>query len=103
VSGTRRAVARALTGRGPRAAEPPWKVGEPVLIAACDRRTGRPERPGLSFDAVVTAVDEEHVTASAGLRGDGSSYEFFTCDGWDAWPGAASPWRILHAQGDWRF
>ena len=97
-------ILRATLGRmlrrpaRPRRPEPPWRVGERVVIVSCDRRTGRPERPGVEFGAVVTAVDDVHVTASVGT----ASYVFFTCDGWEDSPFTVTPWRLLH-DGGWRF
>lgn len=95
----RAAIARACGGPArPRPPEPPWRVGERVRIAACSRRTGRPERPLVDFGAVVTAVDDEHVTASVGA---GAPYRFSFCDGWEACASPTSPWRLLHDRGRW--
>lgn len=93
------AITRAVLGRLMRRPEPPWRVGERVVIAACDRRTGRPERPAVEFTAVVESVSDMIVTVSVGA---GKPYHFLVCDGWEVFPGAVSPWRLLH-DGGWRF
>lgn len=95
----RAAISRVFGGaQRPRRPEPPWRVGESVRVAACDRRTGRPERPLVDFGAVVTAVDEEQVTVSVGA---GAPYLFSFCDGWETCASPVSPWRLLHDRGRW--
>jgi hypothetical protein len=100
------AIVRATLGRllprRPRRPERTWYVGEPVLVAACDRSTGRPERPAVSFDAVVTNVDPVHVTIVAGRGANKCAYDFYADGGWDAWPSEVTPWRIFHQAERWR-
>lgn len=88
--------------RRPRRRELTWYVGEQVLVAACDRRTGRPERPGVSFEALVTDLNEVYVTVAVG-KGEGrGAYDFFADGGWDAYPSKVTPWRIFHQAERWR-
>ena len=102
----RAAVGRLLTGRAGRAGRtaPRWHVGELVIIAACDRRTGRPERPPVAFDAVVADVNAAYVTAVTDRDvGDRRlrAFDFWADTGWDAWPGEATPWRLLRQRDRW--
>jgi hypothetical protein len=98
VSSIGRLTIQRLLSRKPRRPETAWHSGEAVLIAACDRATGRPERPVVSFPALVTEVNEAYVTVTAGK----SEYDFWAEDGWEVYPGKTTPWRIFHEAGRWR-
>jgi hypothetical protein len=97
-----RATLGRLLSRRPRRPELTWYIGERVAIAACDRRTGRPERPAVSFNAVVVNVEGGIVTTSADAGGHRRAYDFSAGDGWDTWAGGGSPWRIFHQAERWR-
>lgn len=104
MSGMIRATIGLVFGGSRRAGrrEPAWRAGEQVLIVACDRRTGRPERPGISMEAVVVEVNEVYVTVSVGEGRSARSYDFFADGGWDAYPSRVTPWRIFREEDRWR-
>lgn len=97
-----RATLGRLRLRAPRRPSPAWRVGEPILIAACDRKTGRPERPAISFEAVVMNAGPLIVTVAVAEGGNRRAYDFYARSGWDAWPSDVTPWRLFHQAERWR-